>query len=162
MFSYWFVVKIVLFVYKDLKTKKEAGVNPFKEPWHLFHLFSSFQTHVTILQQINVKKCPSSIRRRDSNPQQENIFLMPTWHLSGNFHFGFGSIRPESVLSGSGFAWTRMARSFEKHLQRFGLSQILIKHLFKKELLKWAAPIGLFSFIFSHFQTNMNTIFTTN
>ena len=48
------------------------------------------------------------------------------------------------------------------HVQRFGLSQILIKHLFKKELLKWAAPIGLFSFIFSHFQTNMNTIFTTN
>ena len=34
----------------------------------LFHLFSSFQTS-TILQQSNEKKCPSSIRCWDSNPQ---------------------------------------------------------------------------------------------
>ena len=34
-----------------------------------FHLFSSFQTHITILQQINVTKCPSSVRCLDSNSQ---------------------------------------------------------------------------------------------
>ena len=34
----------------------------------LFIYFWSFQTNIkTILQQINVKKCPSSIRRQDSN-----------------------------------------------------------------------------------------------
>ena len=39
-------------------------------PRPLFRLFRSFQTNInTILQQINVKKCPSSIRRWDSNPQ---------------------------------------------------------------------------------------------
>ena len=32
-----------------------------------FHLFSSFQTTLQILQQLNVKKCPSSIRCWDSN-----------------------------------------------------------------------------------------------
>ena len=37
------------------------------QPRPLFHLFSSFQTHITILQQINVKKCPSSIRCPDLN-----------------------------------------------------------------------------------------------
>ena len=37
-------------------------------PRPLFNLFSSFQTNITILQQINVKKCPSSIQCWDSNP----------------------------------------------------------------------------------------------
>ena len=37
-------------------------------PGPLFHLFSSFQT-LQILQQLNVKKCTSSIRCRDSNPR---------------------------------------------------------------------------------------------
>ena len=33
-------------------------------------IFGLFQTNInTILQQINVKKCPSSIRHRDSNPR---------------------------------------------------------------------------------------------
>ena len=35
----------------------------------LFHLFLSFQTHIIILQQINVKKCTSSIQCQDSNSQ---------------------------------------------------------------------------------------------
>ena len=34
-----------------------------------FRLFSSFQTNINFLQQINVKKCPSSILCWDSNPQ---------------------------------------------------------------------------------------------
>ena len=38
-------------------------------PRPLFNLFSSFQTNITILQQINVKKCPSSIQCWDSNPR---------------------------------------------------------------------------------------------
>ena len=38
-------------------------------PQPLFHLFSSFQTNITILQQIYVKKCPSSKCCWDSNPQ---------------------------------------------------------------------------------------------
>ena len=38
-------------------------------PRSLFNLFSSFQTHITILQQINVKNYPSSIWCRDSNSQ---------------------------------------------------------------------------------------------
>ena len=37
-------------------------------PRHLFHLFSSFATTVQFLQQINVKKCSSSIQCWDSNP----------------------------------------------------------------------------------------------
>ena len=38
-------------------------------PGLFFVYFRSFQTNInTILQQINVKKCPSSIRRWDSNP----------------------------------------------------------------------------------------------
>ena len=37
------------------------------QPRPLFHLFLSFQTTLQILQQINVKKCPSSIRCWDSN-----------------------------------------------------------------------------------------------
>ena len=46
-------------------------------PRPLFHLFSVFsnkhQYNFTIkLQQINVKKCPSSIRRWDSNPRPSN------------------------------------------------------------------------------------------
>ena len=34
-----------------------------------FRLFSSFQTNINFLQQINVKKCPSSILCWDSNSQ---------------------------------------------------------------------------------------------
>ena len=36
---------------------------------HLFHLFSYFQVNITILHQINVKKCPSSIQCRYLNSQ---------------------------------------------------------------------------------------------
>ena len=41
------------------------------QPWPLFRFyFRSFHTNTTtILQQIYVKKCPSSIRCRDSNPR---------------------------------------------------------------------------------------------
>ena len=38
-------------------------------PGLFFIYFRSFQTKITILQQIYVKKCPSSIRCRDSNPR---------------------------------------------------------------------------------------------
>ena len=38
-------------------------------PRPLFHLFSSFQSKITFLQQTFVKKSPSSIRFWDSNPQ---------------------------------------------------------------------------------------------
>ena len=38
-------------------------------PCPLFCLFSSFQTNITIFTTINVKKCPSSIRCWDLNPQ---------------------------------------------------------------------------------------------
>ena len=38
-------------------------------PGLFFNLLSSFQTQIKILQQMNVKKCPSSIRCRDSNSQ---------------------------------------------------------------------------------------------
>ena len=38
-------------------------------PRPLFHLFLSFQTKLQILQQINVKKCPSSTRCWDFNPR---------------------------------------------------------------------------------------------
>ena len=40
-------------------------------PWPLFRLFSSFQTNITIVR-INICEkmlCPSSMRRRDSNPR---------------------------------------------------------------------------------------------
>ena len=37
------------------------------QPRPLFHLFSSFQTYITIFQQKNLKKCPFSIRCHDSN-----------------------------------------------------------------------------------------------
>ena len=37
------------------------------QPWPLFHLFLSFQTNIKFLQQIKVKKCPSSIRCQGSN-----------------------------------------------------------------------------------------------
>ena len=39
------------------------------QPWPLFHLFLSFQTNITILTTNKCEKCPSSIRRRDSNSQ---------------------------------------------------------------------------------------------
>ena len=40
------------------------------QPRPLFCLFSVFfKQTLQFLQQINVKKCPSSIRRRDSNPR---------------------------------------------------------------------------------------------
>ena len=40
------------------------------QPRPLFRLFSVFfKQTLQFLQQINVKKCPSSIRRRDSNPR---------------------------------------------------------------------------------------------
>ena len=60
----------------------------------LFVYFQPFQTNITILQQIYVKKCPSSIWCRDSNsqplehksspitarpglsPKQQNMFLV--------------------------------------------------------------------------------------
>ena len=39
-------------------------------PASFLFIFGLFQTNInTILQQINVKKCPSSIRHRDSNPR---------------------------------------------------------------------------------------------
>ena len=39
-------------------------------PGLFFVYFRSLQTHInTILQKIDVKKCPSSIRRWDSNPR---------------------------------------------------------------------------------------------
>ena len=36
---------------------------------HLFHLFSSFQTNTTFFTTIYMKKCPSSLRCWDLNPQ---------------------------------------------------------------------------------------------
>ena len=46
------------------------------QPRPLFRLFSSFQTN-QFLQQINVKKCSSSIRRRDSNSQPSDYESPP-------------------------------------------------------------------------------------
>ena len=42
-----------------------------------FFLFSSFQTWNFFYQQINVKKCPSSIRRWDSNPRPSALLPKP-------------------------------------------------------------------------------------
>ena len=42
-----------------------------------FRLFSSFQTNITILQQINVKKYPSSIRCWESNPRPSELESPP-------------------------------------------------------------------------------------
>ena len=39
------------------------------QPRPLFHLFSSFQTHITIFTTNKCEKCPSSILCRDSNSQ---------------------------------------------------------------------------------------------
>ena len=38
-------------------------------PWLLFHLFSSFQTNITIFTKNKCETCPSSILWWDSNPQ---------------------------------------------------------------------------------------------
>ena len=38
-------------------------------PWPLFHLFSSFQTHITIFSTNKCEKCPSSMWCQDSNSQ---------------------------------------------------------------------------------------------
>ena len=46
-------------------------------PWPLFHLFSYFQTNTTILQPIDMKKCQSSIRCWDSNPQSSKYESPP-------------------------------------------------------------------------------------
>ena len=68
-----------------------------------FRLFSSFQTNINFLQQINVKKCPSSILCWDSKPQPlvyesppltirpglrpcKRKMLPAAWRV----HFGFG------------------------------------------------------------------------
>ena len=39
------------------------------QPRPLFRLFSSFQTNITIFTANKCKKCSSSVRRWDSNPQ---------------------------------------------------------------------------------------------
>ena len=62
---------VVPIVYFQVGTAGSSAVNVFlwAIPGLFFVYFRSFQTNInTILQQINVKKCPSSIRRWDSNP----------------------------------------------------------------------------------------------
>ena len=48
------------------------------QPHPLLHLFLSFQTHITILQQINVKECPSSMQCWDSNSRPSEPESPPT------------------------------------------------------------------------------------
>ena len=48
------------------------------QPGLFFVIFGLFQRNInTILQQINVKKCPSSIRHRDSNPRPSEHESLP-------------------------------------------------------------------------------------
>ena len=85
------------------------------QPGPLFHLFSSFQTHITnITTNRYVKKCPSSIRCWDSNsrpleheslpittrpgPQNGGLEISP--HLTKKYfylHFIFDKIKDHSV-----------------------------------------------------------------
>ena len=46
-------------------------------PGLFFVYFRLFKQTIQFLQQINVKKCPSSIRRRDSNSQPIITSLLP-------------------------------------------------------------------------------------
>ena len=46
-------------------------------PGLFFVYFRLFKQTIQFLQQINVKKCPSSIRRRDSNSQPSDMSLLP-------------------------------------------------------------------------------------
>ena len=57
-------------VFQDqVKLKTKLFLNG-ASPAAFSFIFNLFQTNINaILQQINVKKCPSSIRRRDSNPR---------------------------------------------------------------------------------------------
>ena len=52
-------------------------------PWLLFPLFLSFQTNITILQQMYVEKCPSSICRWDLNPRHSEHESRPIITRSG-------------------------------------------------------------------------------
>ena len=56
---------------QNVKNKSLEFFLKMGHPRPLFRfIFGPFQTNInTILQQINVKKCPSSIRHWDSNPR---------------------------------------------------------------------------------------------
>ena len=47
------------------------------QPQPLFRLFLSFQTNITILTTHKCEKCPSSIRRQDSNSQPSDYESPP-------------------------------------------------------------------------------------
>ena len=54
-------------------------------PQSLFNLFLSFQTSITILQHLYVKKCPSSIKRSNSNPQPSEHESPPVERIITSF-----------------------------------------------------------------------------
>ena len=53
----------------SLSSVKYCFFKKIGQPRPLFHLFSSFQTQITIFTTNKCEKCPSSIRCRDSNTQ---------------------------------------------------------------------------------------------
>ena len=70
------------------------------QPWPLFHLFSTFQTHIKIFTTNKCEKCPSSIQSRDSN-------LRPLEHESPPI-----TTRPE-LLPKTVFTWQKYRRDRE-------------------------------------------------
>ena len=71
------------------KCHRQILVKKLANPGLFFVNFRSFQTNNTILQQINVKKCPSSIQLRDSNPQPFEHKLSPVTSRPGLLHNKF-------------------------------------------------------------------------
>ena len=74
------------------------------QPGLFFVYFPSFQTNNTfLLQKINVKKCPSSIRRRDLNPrpfEQESSLITTRPGLPGGCHlFAKSSLSVFTIFS---------------------------------------------------------------
>ena len=50
------------------------------QPQPLFRLFSSFQTHITILTTNKCEKCPSIVRRWDWNSQPSGLRASSLYH----------------------------------------------------------------------------------
>ena len=78
------------------------------QPRPLFRLFSSFQTNISILTTNKCEKCPSSIRRRDSNAQPSD-YESPHFTRPGLPPFGVASLMLEgqfnqtSLVSNAGY-----------------------------------------------------------
>ena len=58
-------------------TKPNKPIKNGPSPASFIVYFWSFQTNITIFTTIYVKKCPSSIRYRDSNPRPLALSLLP-------------------------------------------------------------------------------------